>query len=879
MRLFGRTDKQKNKEALALTRKSQLKKAILWVLGISAALSIARFTPNKELAIAVLLGVIGGAVSAYFLLQSKREVLPARKPLAVDDVKTTCPVDATELAVEDTSKRKDVPNPKLNLNTTHADQALNSSEAPVVAEDDGEPAYRQSQLDFTEFTKKLLESPDPLGELKLFTADVRERENFYGAPALEEADLGEAEPNETVSQFEYAKDEEPLLPSGVELFLAHRLYESGLFDEKIELPHIRIVRPHASGMLYLRIEQEQLPYSAMLTILRIEAALNALRFAYSYFEDSQDASEEDVAVLQQRITSSIVAQAAPIDTPIELPEGVEPDGEWAVRNYISTAIESFQLPYRLTASWRTNVADGNVAIEIQLVPSDVFPNSWAVPTLNDGNKRVKTTKQMRRQMASAYAIRLALLLAASVFRASSKIKHVWVAGILDNASRHDCYLSVDFDRWRFAKTELDHTDDLEKIMRPFCPVMRLEDGFLRPVTQSFSLSEERFCPRRRYESVSLSTRKLPKHLANALGTDHVSGLAIQESEKREAIADDILRRLVAPAREHATQHNVHTILELAGDDPDPSVRSAAERTANALVRGSIDGEPQSVVEEFMTGDVLSRTCELARRSLQARNATAALEVLKAALEPLDAAGAYADSPQIEWRYFSSFVDRALYNRSHKANGRSLMLVPDTYYNAHVLAVMAELALGHAQRATEHAQELVRIAPLDAHAKLQLVRCLEASDNDKAAVELLTQLLKEAHDPQAVGTAYYRMAFFQWKQGNILAARACYQMATQFVPAAAPTIAMELTALAMQTGTKDAREPLSPTELHHVLETHHIPESPTDEMSGAFMECAQASLDAEVFPVARNFLSTLAAFTPDDIIVGMMNSLESFPDSL
>lgn len=879
MRLLGRIDTQKNRETSAPTMKSHLKKAILWVLGITAALGIARLVPNNELAIAVLLGVVGGAVSAYVLLQAKHKAALASKSCAVDDAKTTGAVEATELATDDTSKRKDVSHPPLNPNTTDANQTLSSTEAPVVAEDDGEPAYRRSQLDFTEFTKKLLESPDPLGELKLFAAEVRERENFYGALALEEADLSEAEPNDTVSQLEYAKDEEPLLPCGVELFLAHRLYESGLFDEKIELPHIRIVRPHASGMLYLRIEQGQLPYSAILTILRIEAALNALRFAYSYFEDPQDASEEDVAVLQQRITSSIVAQAAAIDTPIELPDGVEPDGEWAVRNYISTAIESFQLPYRLTASWRTNVADGNVAIEIQLIPSDVFPNSWAVPMLNDKSKRVQTTKQMRRQMASAYAIRLALLLAASAFRASSKIKHVWIAGILDTSSRHDCYLSVDFDRWRFAKTELDHTDDLEKIMRPFCPVMRLEDGFLRPVTQSFSLAEERFCPRRRYESVSMSTRKLPKHLAHALGTDHVSGLAIQESEKREAIADDILRRLVAPVRKNATQHNVHTILELAGDDPDPSVRSAAERTANALVRGSIDGEPQSVVEEFMTGDVLSRACELARRALQAHNASGALEVLRAALEPLDAAGTYADSPQVEWRFFSSFVDRALYNRIHKANGRSLMLIPDTYYNAHVLAVMAELAEGHVGRATEHARELVRIAPLDAHAKLQLIRCLEASGNDKAAVELLTQLLKEAHDPQAVGTAYYRMAFFQWKQGNILAARACYQMATQFVPAAMPTIAMELTALSMQTGIKDAREPLSPTELHHILETHHIPESPTDEMSGVFMECAQASLDAEVFPVARNFLSTLAAFTPDDIIVGMMNSLESFPDSL
>ena len=54
-------------------------------------------------------------------------------------------------------------------------------------------------------------------------------------------------------------------------------------------------------------------------------------------------------------------------------QGIDPDGEWAVRHAISQAIESFQLPYRLVANFRSNVADGNVAIEVQLTPGDVFP--------------------------------------------------------------------------------------------------------------------------------------------------------------------------------------------------------------------------------------------------------------------------------------------------------------------------------------------------------------------------------------------------------------------------------------------------------------------------------------------------------------------------
>lgn len=777
--------------------------------------------------------------------------------------------------------------------TSQTDKTLVNSEAPLTPENDGEPSFRSSQLDFSTFAEKLLDSPDPLAELKLIAAEINLREKFFGAPSLKEAPLDSfvADPVEhTVEQTESPSEqkedagidehtEEPLRPSGAELFLAHRLYESGIFDEKIVLPHVHIVRPRASQMFYLRVEQGQLPYPALLVILRVEAALNALRFAYNYYDNPQDVSEEDIVVLQQRISASITAQAAPIDTPIDFADKSEADGEWAVRHFISTAIESLQLPYRLNVSWRTNVADGNVAMEIQMTPADVFPHMWVVPGLAEDTKRVKATRMMRRQMASAYVIRLALLLAAHAFRASSKIKHVWVAAVADDATRHRCYLSVDFDRWRFAKTDLNHTDDLEKIMQPFCPVMRLEEGFLRPVTQHFSLSQGRFCPPRRFESVSLSARKLPGQLASALGTDHVSGLAINESEKRELIADDILRHLIGPAQKNATQHNVRAILDLAGDDPDPSVRSAAERTANALVRGAIVAEPQAVVEEFVAGDVLSRACAQARSALQKKNPAAALSVLNAALEPLETAGAYSDSSQVAWRYFSNFVDRALFNRRHSTTGQSLMLIPDTYYQAHALAAAAELAEGHPKRAKVHAEELVRIAPVDTHAKLQLVRCYEALGDDESAVEWLSKLLDEAHDPQSIGTAYYRMAFFQWKRGNILAARACYQQAIHFVPAAMQTIAMELATLELQTGSKDVREPLEPQELQTILKTHHIPDAPNDDVAEVFLECAQASLDAEIFPVARNFLSTMAAFNSDDIIVGMMNSLESFPGSL
>ena len=124
-----------------------------------------------------------------------------------------------------------------------------------------------------------------------------------------------------------------------------------------------------------------------------------------------------------------------------------------------------------------------------------------------------------------------------------------------------------------------------------------------------------------------------------------------------------------------------------------------------------------------------------------------------------------------------------------------------------------------------------------------------------------------------------MAYFQWKTGNIIAAQACYALAVRFLPAAVQTISLEVATLAMSTGDIQGFDhELSEREVMDALAAHDIPEAPTDRVSEAFFQCAHAALDAEIFPVARNFMTTLAAFAPDDVIVGILRSLEDAPDS-
>lgn len=694
-----------------------------------------------------------------------------------------------------------------------------------------------STLDLDALSKRIVGVTDPIAELKLLVGDIRTRE---------------------------AEGED--YPSPFERFAARMLVEAGLFSDDVKLPRIRIVRPQASGMFYLRITDQQLPYLAKVRILAIEAALNALRFSDTYFDDPDAHEVEEHYQLLQKLTHSIASQSPSLSEHVPISDDEFPDTEWAVRMAISTAIESFQLPHRLATSWRVNVADGNVAFEIELAPEATFPMSRFVEDLG----LVATSREMRRKAASDYALRLALLVANAAFRCSELVRHVWVAGFVETATRRACYLSVDFDRWRFSRLDLSDLGDLAIVYHSFAPAMRLEEGILRPVEQTFSLDERRFCPPRRYEPIAISPRKIAHPWSEALGTERVSGLSIDEGSNRELMAADIMSRLG-----ESTEQNVRLIMELAGDDPDPTVRSAAERTVSKLIEGAIDEDAHSVGTEFLVGDPLSLAAKRAGELLSTNDPQGAQRTLEEVLLPLDDAGIYADSANVEYRFFPSYVERALYNRLFALEGHLPLLVPRAYYQAHFLLSVALMMQGRFDEATTHAQRLVELSPLDARSHAHLTRCLELEGRDEEAIEVLSHLLSIAHDPEGLALAYYRMAFFQWKLGHHLAAQACYVTALRFAPAYAPFIAMEMTTLSLQ-NPGSFRDELSEEEAERLLRDHDILVAPTEEMSEAFLDCARASLDAEIFPVARNFAWVLGAFSHDDIVTGLIRSIEDAP---
>ena len=715
-----------------------------------------------------------------------------------------------------------------------------------------------STLDIDVLSQRLMTSDDPLSDLGLVVADIRSREQDVGGKGATSI----IAPN--------SSNQGALPPSNLEVFLADSLDDAGLLAPDVAIPSVSAVRPHTSHLFYLRVNDPELSYAAKLKVLGIEAALNAALLASTFFEDADDVPMEELVRFRQRVATSVTSQIPTIADGLPTREEERPNGEWAVRKGISTGIEHFQVPYRLQASFRTNVADGDVAFVVDLTPPSVMPGHVWV----DGVGIVSATPEMRRRAATDYNLRVGILLAACAFRCSSLIQRVWVAGSVDTPQSHDCYYSVRFDREGFSKIPLTGTLDPVETYRSFAAVLDEHDGQLSPVRQDFSLESERFCPARRYETVELSKRVLADPFATALGAHRVAQLGIVEESKRIEVASQISRHLTS-----STEGNVRAIMELAGNDDDATVREAARRCATKLIDGAIaEDDPQAIQDEFVNGDALTIAVEKAKEQLSQKDAEGALSVTLGALEPLELAHAYEDTPAVEWRAFGSYVDRALYNRLLWDGSRETRLVPDAYLEAQLVVSVAALAQGQRSMATERARRAVEIAPLSIHSRLQLAQCLDAEGRSDDAMAEVGHLLELAHDPEGVGLGYFRMASYEWNRQDMRAARACYQRALSFMPGIANQMASQLSAIVLQLqGAATTSEPLSEGQVRAALAARDIAIAPTEEVSDVFFEGMRASLDAEIFPVAREFMTILGLMTHDDVYYGMLRSIEDEPD--
>lgn len=709
-----------------------------------------------------------------------------------------------------------------------------------VADDDApRGADNTSVLDVEALSRVLMKSTDPMGVLRGVVADIRRRANGAGTPAP------------------------ALPPSPFELYLATRLTEAGIAERDGALPALSVVRPRASDLFYLRVIDDSMPWPAKVRLLRTEAALNFALLVARALPNPNEASLEELVRCEQRICRSIVSQAPS--------EARRHDGsalgEWAVRSAISMGIERLQLPYRLTARFRTNVACGRAAIEIDLVP----PEAWAATAYVDGLGVVSATAEMRRRAASDYNLRLGVLLAAYALLVAPQLSEVWVAGVVDTARGHACYYSARITRSLLEGLDLEGAVDPYAIMRVAGAALDAENRELMPVRQGFSLDDEPFCPKLRYEPVETSERVLLPAAAAGLGCARVRDLGSDEARARRLASTELVRELG-----DSTEKNVRALLSLADATPHDDVREAALRCVRKLVSGELDDDPLAIAESLVDGDELTRKTLAARELLYGRNMEGAEKCALEALGPVERAGAYRDGDGLVWRAFGSHTDRALYNLLLAPAHERCELVSESYLEAHLIASAAALAQGRTKDALPHARRACELAPLSSQASLHLAQCLEAAGQDEGAFDELCRLLSLAHDPESIGLGYLRMSQLQWRDGHVLAAQACYQRACRTLPGAAIVAGLAVVALISQVGSAtDGTLPQDAEE--DALRGAGIPLAPTAEVGEALLGAARSAVDAGVFWAARDLVRSLCSLFRDDVTFGVLRSIEDEPD--
>ena len=782
---------------------------------------------------------------------------------------------------------------------TSATQDDSPAETALARRPSGEVAPAPELLDMDELAHTLLHADDAIAELK----------HLVGTSRTKEA---------------HAADGEGTAPDAVSSYLARGLDEAGLFAADADLPDVTVIRPSRSKTFYLRVDEAQVAWPDMVRVLAIEGALNRALFAWEHLsaeaEDAEPALDaqalalkapedgqadgtdssaspadtadtaiptepealagtpddagaalstgtptiEDCYRFNQALVSSIAAQVG--TDPIPHASMSDVMGEWGVRQSISAGIETFRLPLRLVANFRVNLMGGDAAIVTKFVPAGAQPASvWS----EELGRIVPASHQMREMEATSYALRCVLLLASHAFRCSRRLCHVSVAVVLDTPTRHACLLTGDVARRALRELDLARSFDAVDTCRQLGLTFKLRDGALTEVEQGFSLDDERFCPSTRYATVDLSSRLLPRFEANLLGATRVSDLAINENAHRSEVARELFRELTP-----STEKNVREILGLTSRDSDPSVVDAGRRTARALIDGSLsDDDAYGMEDEFVDGDELTRACQRASQLLERNRAHEAVGVLTDALAPIDALDTYTDTDTVVWREFTSYVARTLYNRLLAKPGVTVRLVPDAYFGAQLLMATALMLDGKTEAALSFARRAQDLNPLDMSGTLRATRCLEILGRQDEAARELRHYLAYAFDPQGIGTCYYRLAFMEWHLGNLDVADACYQKAVVSRASCSGAAMLELQTMRAMTATKG----VEPKQVEKVLEEADVPLAPTEKVVGVLVEAAQAATDAEVFPVARSFATLLGALSGDDVMHGVVNSLEREPD--
>lgn len=665
-------------------------------------------------------------------------------------------------------------------------------------------------------------------------------------------------------------------PTNVELFLVAELLDSGLLEQRHMDAELRLVRPSRSNMYYLRIESSEPDHETLMSVLAIEAALNRAYLLSRVLEGESEATARlslvELYQVYAAIEETLTREAA---TKLVLTGEKNKSSEAEYRIALANQLESWLLPYRLTADFRCNVAAGIVNLRFNYTPEELFQKHIYNADLL---RQVPSTTADREQLACTYNLRVGALLAAGALIGSDAIHTVRIACASDDGETARTYFVAEFKRGQLTPELLHDMPDPVTTLRALGVELKLDQHKLLPTSTPFELESPDVCPKERYLTPEISNRVISESQAQDLGSKHVSDLSISESAKREELAKIAGRHMDGTA-----QGAVRALLNISRDYPDPSIELAVQSTIAEIIDGDLSpADTPVLLDRFVEADPLTGLIKK-----MVHNGTIVLpedwESLPLAdeLARIDATHTYDNTPEVRWACFRNYTERVLYNLSHTPDEVArTRLVPDSYFEAHLMAAGTFAGADKYDRARAHAERCLELNPYDGRAHMLLINLhLRAGFRELAILQAKT-FLDVAYSPVGLGHAYHSMSHLQYQAQNLKLAEACMRKCLEFSSPVASFANMELSAYLSAGGHAYFSD--APRDAHKIdtaLRDAGIPVAPSDGLLDKLLSARNQALNAEIFPAARNIAVAFAQLTGDDVSYSVAHSIESEPDRL
>lgn len=618
-----------------------------------------------------------------------------------------------------------------------------------------------------------------------------------------------------------ADDADPA--SGFEAYAARLLSgadASTLRSIAVEHP-IELRRLNSTGLFWSIFDDSTINAADRSTILRIESILDRLAMVSKALEDGEGVayvsqfSEGQCSQLDWTGLRDIVTNApdylsgAEHDNKLNTQYGTTGTrgGTWDLSTRFATACEAMVLPFRLEYRFVCDGASNTIVADVSVPTADVFPKSRFDGT---ANQWVDCT-DLRPAAATAYALRLATLIASAAFGCSVGVTRVIVNGKEGSIAGPTC-LSLDFARIPFTM------GTMAKIR---------EGAFTDPSTD--------FDPQALLSMMHLQGSSL--NLDEANGLQAVDPLPVELTVIRTPVAEDD-RPLPDSLRGLLHADVVRDLDVMSEQDPELVAR----------YRAIMDEKDDSLLLAVaQLEDIVAEANKLGAEELAEAEKTGIPTKLL-----------YCEN--VFARYLTSLVesDPALRYRRASDIGQAARSSLSRIYRD-----MGDLDAAEAQ-----ARICIDLAPTSAPAYNDLITCYAEGDHYDRIIDVAKDALRMAVTSNDIAYVYYRLAFAYWQTGRHLEALACYLRVPEGSPMGEAAL-RERNDLIVEMGNNIPGNDWDSTA---TLRTAGVPLAPLDDVMEVVGRALIGLCDANM-PLAAAPLASLVASTQrNDILHAVAASL-------